>query len=135
MRACALIVVILCGCDLSSKSQSGCPAMQPDQRSECATNGDLSCSYGATTQCECAGPNSVWYCFTNDCPPGIPGPGGGHLACAISDNACNYSDWEHDCSCSCESSAQGRWWSCVPGTIGSTCPRGPPPVDAGVGPG
>jgi hypothetical protein len=122
MRVSALIIVLVCGCG----SSSSCPTTEPGQRSACATQSDVVCRYGTDTECECDG--AAWYCVTSNCPPGIPG--GQPLACTSSDDGCAYSDWEHDCTCGCQTSSQGRWWSCTRGTIGSICPAGPP--DTGV---
>src|ERR1041384_2699134 len=100
MRTCALAVLLL-GCD----TPMGCPSTPPGQRSACETPDTMSCSYGTDTQCGCVG--GTWFCTVNDCPPGIPG--GEPLACASTDTGCSYSDWEHDCTCSCVASDQGRW--------------------------
>jgi hypothetical protein len=77
-------------------------------------------------RCTCLG--NEWRCTTiaNPCPGGgIPSS---EATCNDGD-ACDYSDWEHDCFCGC---ASNHRWDCAPGTIGSyqVCPRAF--LDAGV---
>jgi hypothetical protein len=64
-----------------------------------------------------------WACTT--CPFG---EGSDPVACTDIGSGCQIETWEHGCDCGCV--APG-WWACSPETIGSTCPR-PPPPDAGV---
>lgn len=98
----------------------GCPDEAPPSRSACSDPG-LSCDYDPATRCTCN--VDVWFCQSNTCPAGIPG--GEPVACSTSDAGCEYSDWEHDCSCGCIDTPTGLYWSCFGDTIGSVCPRPP----------
>ena len=71
--------------------------------------------------CQCA--RGTWWC--SDCPFG---EGSDPVACSTEGAGCQIETWEHGCECTCE---QG-WWSCNADTIGSQCPSGPPPPDAGI---
>ncbi len=64
-----------------------------------------------------------WACTT--CPFG---EGSDPVPCTQIGSSCQIETWEHGCDCSCVSPG---WWACIGETVGSTCPR-PPPPDAGV---
>lgn len=68
---------------------------------------------------------------TSTCPPEIPGSDA--LRCTPG-SSCDYDDWEHYCTCGCRTTDRGSWWECE-GSVGSVCPNGPPPIDAGSVPG
>jgi hypothetical protein len=88
-------------------------------------DGPTACSQPAPgSNCTCTD-TIGWAC--NSCPfDEGPGP----VACDSPGSGCELETWEHGCSCACGSDG---WWSCMPETIGSTCPTEPPP-DAGVQP-
>jgi len=120
----AVFVVAVVGLTIASGSCSSstgdCPDTPPSSRSACDVS-SLDCHYDPGTSCECDG--EVWYCRTQTCPLGIPGTE--PVTCSATDTGCDYSDWEHDCSCGCIDTPAGRYWDCIGGTIGSICPKAP----------
>jgi hypothetical protein len=131
----AAMLAFACYACTSSSGVAICPKDQPAGSSPCASDHELSCSYGTTTECTCeGGTGSRWSCTYNDCSwyagadQCTDGSGGAfYCTCAVNGATCMFSNWEHECDCTCETSAMGSWWSCESGTIGSVCPSGPPP--------
>jgi len=118
----ALLCLVLAGCSLYLDQREKKHMPPPDATviddapyPECgprpADAGTCDCVYGS------------WRC--NSCPWPSPEP---LIACSQIGENCEYEDWEHGCDCVCDASG---WWSCVPETIGSTCPE-PPPPDAAL---
>ena len=97
-----------------------CPDEAPASLSTCG-DASLSCHYAPATDCDCDGER--WYCQTRTCPLGIPGSE--PVTCSATDTSCDYSDWEHDCTCGCVDTPAGRYWDCSGDTIGSICPKAP----------
>ena len=111
----ALLCLVLAGCSLYLDGRDKKHAPQPDAPRtivdaylpEC---GPMPADAGA---CSCT--NGQWWC--NSCPWSSPEP---RIACSQVGASCEYEDWEHGCSCTCDPSG---WWSCEPETGGSTCPE------------
>lgn len=140
MKASWIVLVAIAACSDQSAPDDIVPA------GRCSTmvmSGDRCDQYGTActwsegidgsgtsplTRCDCLG--DTWRCVTVDhpCPDGVPPSS--DATCSTGD-ACEYADWEHDCSCSC---AANHRWDCTPGTVGSSqvCPRAY--LDAGVTP-
>lgn len=113
MRAFALIVVLLAGCEIPYPGHD--PGHGDDVQMSCSNPPP------APQGCSCSG--GSWYC--NTC--GF-GEGERSVACSVPGGSCFIYTWEHDCDCSC--GADG-WWHCSEGTVGSRCPQGEP-KDAAV---
>lgn len=94
-----------------------CPAQPPG--GECADT-DGPCLYGQSTTCSCM--QGQWRC--NSCPVNFMDP----TSTCTPGTTCNYEDWEHGCSCTCD--AQG-YWDCFNETVGSMCPHHTV-LDAGI---
>jgi hypothetical protein len=128
MRAWLLVVVVMLACGDNgaalptvADAPATCPASMPDPLDACSVDPNDVCRYGEFTTCSCTG--HTWLCVSSNCPDGIPGAD--PVSCDASDTGCSYSDWEHDCDCTCVDTTGGRFWDCMGGTVGSICPMPP----------
>jgi hypothetical protein len=119
----ALLCLALTGCTLYLEGPDKKHAPPPDAPRIIADAFVPECGPMPADAGACSCSNGQWWC--NSCPWSSPEP---LIACSQVGASCEYEDWEHGCSCTCDASG---WWSCTPETVGSTCPK-PPPPDAAL---
>lgn len=131
MRSLALCIVVLTivlgGCEEPYPAPADGSIDGPGAAA-CATNspcppGELSCTIpeasGLVNSCSCVMTGLQYWWACSNCPFG---EGDGPVACSTPGLGCNITTWEHDCFCGCTATG---YWDCMPGTIGSHCPKAP----------
>ena len=110
----ALLCLVLAGCSLYLEEHDKRKPVPPDA-ARIFDEGPYDCGPRPADAGTCDCVYGQWRC--NSCPWSSPEP---RIACSQVGASCEYEDWEHGCSCTCDASG---YWACEPETIGSTGPE------------